>query len=126
PIIAEGHRVGGFLLTGTKVAAACEHYRHEANLLADRFAVEVEHRDEFIAAVEKVGSSRQSEAIRFVFLLADTIAEVCRQEILLRQRVQEMTTLYRLSTLLAEQRDLKQVLDTVVSATTEVMNVKAS
>lgn len=126
PIVAEGHRVGAFLLTGQKVAAACEHYRREAGFLADRFAVEPEHRDEFIAAVEKIGSARQSESIRFVFLLADTIAEVCRQEITLRQRVQEMTTLYRLSTLLAEQRDLKQVLDTVVTSTTEVMNVKAA
>ncbi len=126
PIVADGARVGAFVLTGQEMADACEQYRKEAETLADRFAIEPEHRAEFRQAVERIGASRQSEAVRFVYLLADAIAEVCRQDIELRQRVQEMSTLYRLSTLLAGQRDLEKVLQTVARRAAEALDAKAA
>ena len=126
PIVVDSERLGSFVLTGERLAEVCEHYRASAVTIAERFAVDPEHREEFIKAVENVGASRQHEAVRFVYILADAIAEVCRQNIEMKQRVQELSTLYRMSTLLAGQRDLQQVLETVAARAAEVLDVKAA
>ena len=70
--------------------------------------------------------TRHADAVRFLHLIADTIAQMCRQGIQLRDRLEEMSTLFELSTLLAGQRELRAVLDTVVRSVAEMMNVKAS
>lgn len=126
PIIADGERLGAIVLTGQVMNEVCQQHIAEAEALADRFAIDPTHREEFINAAQQLGASRQSEAVRFVYLLADAIAEVCRQNVEQKQRVEELGTLYRLSTLLAEQRDLQQVLDTVARESAEVLEVKAA
>jgi sigma-B regulation protein RsbU (phosphoserine phosphatase) len=126
PIAVDGKTLGSFVLTGDWLDEVCEQYHRTAEQIADRFAVDAEHRDEFLKAVENVGAARQHEAVRFVFILADAIAEVCRQNLEMRQRVEELSTLYRLSTLLAAQRDLQHVLETVASSAADVLNAKAS
>jgi len=126
PIVVDGQRLGSFVLTGEQLAEVCEHYRESAERIAERFAIEPDHREEFLRAVENVGASRQHEAVRFVFILADAIAEVCRQNIEMRQRVDELGTLYRLSTLLATKRELQQVLETVARSAAEVLDMKAA
>lgn len=126
PIEAEGERLGAIVLTGQVMDETCRQHLAEAEALADRFAIEPDHRDEFVNAIQHVGASRQSEAVRFVYLLADAVAEVCRQDIEQAQRADELGTLYRLSTLLAEKRDLQQVLDTVAREAASVLEAKAA
>jgi len=126
PIVVDDKRLGSFVLTGERLVEVCAHYRESAEHIADRFDITPEHREEFLKAVENVGASRQHEAVRFVFILADAIAEVCRQNIEMRQRVDELGTLYRLSTLLAAQRDLQQVLETVAASAADVLGMKAA
>ncbi len=126
PIIVNGQRLGAMVLTGQKLAEACDDQRREACLLAERFAIDPEHVEEFVNAVERIGAGRQAEYVRFVYLLADAIAEVCRQEIALRHRVEEMSTLYRISTLLAGQRDVNSVLDAVARSAAEVLKARAA
>jgi ligand-binding sensor protein len=125
PIVAEGAHLGALVLTGQMVADACDQHRAEAEALADRFNITADDRSSFITAVQHVGAARQAEAVRFLYLLADAIAEVCRQDIEQAQRVDELATLYRLSTLLAQQRDLEQVLQTLTREATEVLEAKA-
>ncbi|NBB81809.1 MAG: SpoIIE family protein phosphatase [Alphaproteobacteria bacterium] len=126
PIIVHGQRLGAMVLTGQEMQEACDLQRAEAETLADRFAIAPEHRAEFVQAVQHLGAGRQAESVRFVYLLADAIGEVCRQEIALRHRVEEMSTLYRISTLLAGQRDLDSVLDAVARSAAEVLNARAA
>ncbi len=126
PIVAGGARLGSIVLTGQAMQQATEHVEAEAELLAERFAIEPEHREEFVNAVQKIGVSRQSEAVRFVYLLADAIAEVCRQQLDQQQRVDELSTLYRLSTLLSQKRELQSVLETVAESAAEVLEAKAA
>ncbi len=126
PIIVQGQRLGALVLTGHEMTEACDLQRAEARVLAERFAIPEEHSEEFINAVQRIGAGRQSEAVRFLYLLADALAEVCRQEIALRHRVEEMSTLYRISTLLAGQRDLNSVLEAVARSAAEVLNARAA
>jgi len=125
PIIAEGNRLGAFVLTGKRREDQRTQTREQAAGLAERFGIAASDREAFADAVERISASRESESVRFVYLLADAIAQVCRQDIELRHRIDEMSTLYGLSTLLAQQRDLQHVLDTVARSAAEALNVKA-
>ena len=65
-------------------------------------------------------------AIQFLFLLANAIAKLCYQEFQLRQRINELTAVYNVTTMLADARDLEKVLQRTVRVVCEVMETKAS
>jgi sigma-B regulation protein RsbU (phosphoserine phosphatase) len=68
----------------------------------------------------------QPAAIQFLFLLANAIARLCYQEYQLRQRINELTAVYNVAMMLADARDLPDVLQRTVQVVAEVMGVKAS
>lgn len=65
-------------------------------------------------------------AIQFMFLMANAIARLCFQEYQLRQRINELTAVYQVATLLADSRDLQKVLNRTVKVVCEVMGTKAA
>ena len=65
-------------------------------------------------------------AIQFLFLLANAIARLCYQEFQLRQRINELTAVYNVATMLAETRDLPEVLQRTVQVVAETMNVRSA
>lgn len=81
---------------------------------------------ESAAAVAEVKPAKQADAVRLMYLLADTLAQMCRQGMALQDRLEELTTLAELSTLLAGRRDLNHVLNAVVSSIVDLMGVKAA
>ncbi len=126
PILVNDRRMGAIVLTGERLGAGAQPGGETCEQLADRFAIAGEHRGAFCKSIQSIISGRESEAVRFVYLLADVIAEVCRQDIAVRQRADELSTLYRLGALLAGQRDVEHVLKVVAASATEVINVKAA
>ena len=76
------------------------------------------------AAIDCCGPNRAA-GVQFLYLLANSIARLCYQEYQLRQRVEELTTLYNVSTMLARHRDREQILDAAARSAREVMKVKA-
>ena len=65
-------------------------------------------------------------AIQFLYLLANAIARLCYQEFQLRQRINELTAVYRVTMMLSEARDLGQVLKRTAQVVCELMGTKAS
>jgi sigma-B regulation protein RsbU (phosphoserine phosphatase) len=65
-------------------------------------------------------------AIQFLFLLANAIARLCFQEFQLRQRINELTAVYTVTTMLAESRDLNKVLQRTAELVCELMGVRAT
>jgi len=65
-------------------------------------------------------------AIQFLFLMANAIARLCYQEYQLRQRIHELTAVYGVAMMLADARDLQQVLQRTVQVVAEVMETKAA
>ncbi|MGC4033867.1 MAG: hypothetical protein QM754_19470 [Tepidisphaeraceae bacterium] len=59
-------------------------------------------------------------------MIANTVARLCFQEYELRQRFNELTTIYNVTMMLTEPRDLKKLLDRTVRAVCEVMDVRAA
>jgi sigma-B regulation protein RsbU (phosphoserine phosphatase) len=64
-------------------------------------------------------------AIQFLFMLANAIARLCYQEFQLRQRVDELTAVYTVTTMLADARDLQSVLQRTARVVCEVMQTMA-
>lgn len=65
-------------------------------------------------------------AVQLLYLWANGITRVGYQEHELRQRMDELGTLYKLSTLLSAHRNLQQVLDAAAKSACDVLKVKAS
>jgi sigma-B regulation protein RsbU (phosphoserine phosphatase) len=72
------------------------------------------------------GATDEAAAAALLYQWAASVAQACYQEHQLSNRVEELSVLYDLSTLLAGQRDLQQVLDAAAKAIVDVMKVKAS
>lgn len=68
----------------------------------------------------------QAEAAQLLYLLADTLAQACKQGVSLHHRVEELGTLLQLSRLLTAKRKLSEVLQTVARSVAEALNVKAA
>jgi hypothetical protein len=64
-------------------------------------------------------------AIQFLFMLANAIARLCYQEFQLRQRVDELTAVYTVTTMLADARDLQSVLQRTARVVCEVTQTMA-
>ncbi len=83
-----------------------------------------------IVSGQRLGTVRMSAdakpaAIQFLFMLANAIARLCYQEFQLRQRVDELTAVYTVTTMLADARDLQGVLQRTVRVVCEVMQTMA-
>lgn len=66
-----------------------------------------------------------SAALGFLQLLADTLSRFCQQESRLRHRVEELTTVYEMTAMLAGTRDLDEVLRIAARNVATVLRVKA-
>jgi sigma-B regulation protein RsbU (phosphoserine phosphatase) len=76
-------------------------------------------------AVAEIKPAKQADAVRLLYLLADTLSQMSRQGMQLQNRLEELTMLAELSTLLAGRRDLSGVLETVVKSVADLMGAKA-
>jgi phosphoserine phosphatase RsbU/P len=79
-------------------------------------------------ALERVqpwSDQQMAAAVEFLQLLANTLGRFCHQEALLRQRVDELATVYNLTALLSGTRDLNEILRVAAKNVTEVLRVKA-
>src|SRR4051812_20059466 len=99
----------------------------EAKLLglSEKFKIDLKQLKSIVTSLSRSRDTRPA-AVQFLFLLANAIARLCYQEFQLRQRVDELTTVYNVTMLLADSRDLQQVLQRTVELVTEVMGAKAS
>lgn len=68
---------------------------------------------------------QRAAAVQFLYLLANHITRLCYQEYQLRQRLEELGALYRISTVLSGEGDLQSVLDSAASLASKALNVKA-
>ncbi len=76
-------------------------------------------------AVAAESELQRSAGMQFLQLLANAIARLCEQEMQLRRRIVELSTLFHISTLTAEARGLAKTLDRVTESVAEAMNAKA-
>lgn len=126
PIEVEGEVIGSITIDAEDPNAPCRRGPAQTRALADQLELAPEQAERLAEAFEATLGSNQASAVQLVILLANSIARLCYQEYELRHRVEELSTLYRLSTMLAGYRDLDRLLDHAARSTAEAMGVKAA
>jgi len=85
------------------------------------------HRDSRRAAAHAgTDGARQPAAVALAESLADLLSKLCYQDHQLRLRIEELSTIYSITGLLAGPFDLQQVLNEIARRVCQVMRVKAS
>ncbi len=98
----------------------------QLNSIAHRLDLGFEQIKELAVALAPAARNTRPAAIRFLHLLANAIARLCYQEYQLRHRINELTAIYTVATMLADARDLPSVLQRTTQLVVDVMGVKAA
>lgn len=96
----------------------------KAEKLAKRFGLEPQTVRELVAAATR-DRNRRPAAVQFLFLLANAIARLCYQEYQLRQRIEIVETVNRVTLMLAQANDLQGVLDRTAELVADLFNARA-
>lgn len=123
PIVVGNARLGTIRMSGNGLVAGLDEQKLQH--LAERHGLDVKQLRNLLNAVGRIRNTRPA-TIQFLFMLANTVARLCYQEYQLRQRINELTAVYSVTMMLADARQLSEVLQRTVRAVTEVMQVKAA
>jgi sigma-B regulation protein RsbU (phosphoserine phosphatase) len=125
PIMVEGQQLGSITLEREPTGGrASEQSRQRFREAARRLALSEAQTEELLDAAEQMVAN-PGASIQFLYLMANSIARLCYEQYHARQRVHELSALYRISTLLSAHRDLDEVLRTATRSIAEVVDVKA-
>lgn len=122
PIVVRGRRLGSIVIEPAKAAPV----RAAAiNDLAEKLQLPPGQVRLIIDAVNQESLVQRTASVQFLYLLANAISRLCEQEIQLRRRIIELSTLFNISNMLTEARGLQQTLDRVTLSVAQALNVKA-
>jgi phosphoserine phosphatase RsbU/P len=122
PIVVSNQRLGTLRMKTTGSPGLDE---AKLQQLGEKFGLDARTVRQLLQAASRARNDRPA-AIQFLHTLANAIARLCYQEYQVRQRVNELTAVYNVSTMLADARDLSAVLDRTVRVVCEVMDCKAA
>ena len=123
PIIVNNQRLGTVRMSARPGMNGLDDEKLAA--LASKYGLDQRQVRSLAGQVCKSKNSKGA-AIQFLFLLANAITRLCFQEFQLRQRINELTAVYGVAMMLADARDLQQVLQRTVQVVAEVMETKAA
>ena len=122
PIVVRGQRLGSIVIEPAKATPV----RTAAiNELAAKLQLPPAQVRTVVDALNQEALVQRTAGVQFLYLLANAISRLCEQEIQLRRRIVELSTLFNISNMLTEARGLQQTLDRVTFSVAEALNVKA-
>jgi phosphoserine phosphatase RsbU/P len=121
PIIVNDTKIGSIVMEPAKAAPI---KNSQITKLARKLNVPVEQVRGIIEAMNEEGMGQRTASVQFLYLLANALSRLCTQEMQLRQRIQELTALFNISTMLSGTRGLQHILDRITRAVAEAMHVK--
>lgn len=125
PIVVEGQALGSIVIEPERFAEVTPVHRARFRKALDKLGLSDADKDALTKAAEESFMPSRAASIQFLYLLANSITRLCYQEYHAKQRLEELSALYKISTLLSGQRDVQQVLDAAARSAGEVMHVKA-
>ena len=93
--------------------------------VCERLGLDATDRELLLSAAEDAYAATTGASLGFIYLIANSIAQLCYEQHQNRQRIRELRVLYELSTLMSAQANPQETLDTAANAVARVMDVKA-
>ena len=125
PIMVNNQRLGTIRMSSMSSTVANGYDEEKLITLSSKYGLDLKQIKSISTQLTKSRNTRGA-AIQFLFLLANAIARLCYQEFQLRQRINELTAVYGVAMMLADARDLQQVLNRTVKVVAELMETKAA
>ena len=128
PIVVEGQVLGSIAIDRPTTIGSDPtppEHRQRFRDAAAKLGLEDADLEKLVAAAEENFGPSRAASIQFLYLLANSIARLCYEEYHARQRLEELSALYNVSTVLSASRNLQQVINTAAHSVAEVMKVKA-
>ncbi len=122
PIIVNNVQLGTIVMEPAKAAPI---KASQAGRLAKKLGLPAEQVRSVIDAMNEEGMGQRTASVQFLYLLANALSRLCSQEMQLRQRIQELTALFNISSMLTGTRGLQQILDRVTRGVAEALHVKS-
>lgn len=128
PILVEGQQLGSIRIKPQEIPGVPVRGEESDPLsrLLERLNLDSSTAAALIEAAEATFAANRGASIQFLFLLANAIARLCYEQYQAKQRLEELSVLYQVSSLLSGHRELPQVLDAAARSIAEVMQVKAA
>ncbi|MEM1212573.1 MAG: SpoIIE family protein phosphatase [Planctomycetota bacterium] len=128
PIVVEGRTLGSIRVQSRALEAGELDREAEARFASvlTRLGLDEEARAELSAAASAVYGAKTAASAQLLVLIANAIARLCYQQHTAEQRLDELSVLYKLSTILSTRGNLQAVLDTAARSAAEVMKVRAT
>jgi len=123
PIIVNEVKLGTIVMEPAKAAPI---KNSQVTKLAKKLGFPAEQVRTIIEAMNEEGMGQRTASVQFLYLLANALSRLCSQEMQLRQRIQELTALFNVSTMLSGSRGLQQILDRITRGVAETLHVKCS
>src|SRR5947209_5621900 len=122
PIIVNDMKLGTIVMEPAKAVPIKS---SQITKLAKKLDLPVEQVRAVIDAMNEEGMGQRTASVQFLYLLANALSRLCTQEMQLRQRIQELSALFNISTMLTGTRGLQQILDRITRGVAEAMRVKS-
>ena len=126
PITVDGMELGSITLRRQSADSTATPSRALLHRFARQYGMPESEIGAFLDAADDATSANPQAASRLFQMWASGIVRAVGQEYQLRQRVEELGTLYEISTLIASHRNLQELLNEAARKTAEVMKVKAA
>ncbi len=123
PIVVENIQLGSIVIEPAKPAPV---RAAMVNDLAGKLNIPAAQVRSVVEAFAAEGLAQRTASVQFLYLLANALARMCQQEVNLRRRITELSTLFKISQMLTDARGLQQTLDRVTSSVTQALGVKAA
>ncbi|MCL2647363.1 MAG: SpoIIE family protein phosphatase [Phycisphaerales bacterium] len=122
PIIVNDVKLGAIVMEPAKAVPIKS---SQVTRLAKKLNLPPDQVRAVLEAMNEEGIGQRTASVQFLYLLANALSRLCSQEMQLRQRIQELTALFNISTMLTGTRGLQQILDRITRGVAEVAHVKA-
>ncbi len=125
PIQIEGRTLGSIVVRADDLNQTTSLNKQRLEALADALDLPADDRDNLLHTAESAFAANRAAAVQFLYLIANAIARLCYQTWQARHHLNELSALYRVSTVLSGSTDPQRVLDTAAREMAEVLAVDA-
>ncbi|MEM6394169.1 MAG: SpoIIE family protein phosphatase [Planctomycetota bacterium] len=128
PIVVDGRTLGSIRVQSRQVETGELDPDARARFTASALRLGVEESDleALNAAAAEAYGTKTAASAQLLVLIANAIARLCYQQHTAALRLDELSVLYKLSTVLSTRGNLQAVLDTAARSAAEVMQVRAT